>query len=251
MLVELGSVKVEAQVDSGADRNVMREDVFKKLSADYKKNFGQSDSVLAGAGGPIKLLGNVCVPTRIAGAVYNLVYAVLPAKDMPSPLLIGDPILNYASVKLQSDGPKVTPLIGQSYIQLKTEEQQDVSTEITAHLVEPYRSAAAEMIKNYSPKDLPADEAAEVKLHIKLKETRPIYCHPRRLSPEAEDAVNPQIEEWTERGIVRKSESEYAAPIVVVKKKDGLIRTCIDYTEFNKVVEKQRFPVPVIEESVT
>lgn len=174
----------------------MLEDVFGKLSDSCKSSFGKCDTVLAGVGGLFKVLGNVCVRTNIEGAVYNLVYVVVPTKGMLSPLLIDDPILNFASVNLHRDGPRIVPFIGQDYIQLLQVEEREISQEMTAHLAEPYRSAAAALIKNYYPQNLPKEADTEVKLHVRVKDSRPIYSRPRRLSPEAEDAVNEQIEDW-------------------------------------------------------
>ncbi|GFV33386.1 retrovirus-related Pol polyprotein from transposon 17.6 [Trichonephila clavipes] len=59
--------------------------------------------------------------------------------------------------------------------------------------------------------------------------------------------VNKQIDEWLEQGIVRPSSSEYASPIVLVKKKDGTTRLCVDYRRLNRKLVKDRFPLPLIE----
>ncbi|KAJ8006688.1 hypothetical protein DPEC_G00109820 [Dallia pectoralis] len=52
-------------------------------------------------------------------------------------------------------------------------------------------------------------------------------------------------------GVVRESASSWAAPIVLVKKKDGSWRFCVDYRKLNAVTHKYVFPLPRIEESLT
>ncbi|KAJ7998214.1 hypothetical protein DPEC_G00220270 [Dallia pectoralis] len=52
-------------------------------------------------------------------------------------------------------------------------------------------------------------------------------------------------------GVVRESVSPWAAPIVLVKKKDGSWRFCVDYRKLNAVTHKDAFPLPRIEESLT
>ncbi|GBM75673.1 Retrovirus-related Pol polyprotein from transposon 412, partial [Araneus ventricosus] len=61
-----------------------------------------------------------------------------------------------------------------------------------------------------------------------------------------EREVNKQIEEWLNEDIIRPSSSEYAIPIVLVKKKDGSSRMCVDYRKLKLV--KDKFPLPLIED---
>ena len=49
-------------------------------------------------------------------------------------------------------------------------------------------------------------------------------------------------------GVISKSRLPYAAPVVLVRKKDGSFRLCIDYRGLNKVTIKNKFPIPFIDE---
>ncbi|GFW26732.1 retrovirus-related Pol polyprotein from transposon 17.6 [Trichonephila clavipes] len=83
---------------------------------------------------------------------------------------------------------------------------------------------------------------------IILKDEEPVCQHPRRLAFTERQEVNKQIEEWLNEGIIRPSSAEYASPIVMVKKKDGSSRMCIDYTKLNQKLVKDKFPLPIIED---
>ena len=57
-----------------------------------------------------------------------------------------------------------------------------------------------------------------------------------------------QIEEYLAAGHVRPSTSPFGAPVLLVKKKDGSMRMCIDYRGLNKITEKNNFPLPRIDD---
>ncbi|GFW19564.1 retrovirus-related Pol polyprotein from transposon 17.6 [Trichonephila clavipes] len=85
-------------------------------------------------------------------------------------------------------------------------------------------------------------------MRIILKDEEPVCQHPRRLAFTERQEVNKQIEEWLNEGIIRPSSAEYACPIVMVKKKDGSSRMCIDYRKLNQKLVKDKFPLPIIED---
>lgn len=59
-----------------------------------------------------------------------------------------------------------------------------------------------------------------------------------------------QIEEWIKEGIVELYSSEYTSPIVIVRKKDGSPRVCIDYRSFNRIIERDRHPLLLVEDQI-
>ena len=59
--------------------------------------------------------------------------------------------------------------------------------------------------------------------------------------------------QWTDlfqKGKVKVSSSPYAAPIVMVRKHDGLLRMCIDYRALNECTIKDSFPLPRIDDLI-
>lgn len=58
------------------------------------------------------------------------------------------------------------------------------------------------------------------------------------------------LDDLLKRKIIRKSNSEYAFPIVLTRKKNGTIRMCVDYRTLNKVMARDNYPLPLIEDQL-
>jgi hypothetical protein len=60
--------------------------------------------------------------------------------------------------------------------------------------------------------------------------------------------VKKQLQELLEQGVIRPSTSPCGSPIIIVPKKDGTWRMCIDYRALNKITLKNRYPLPRIDD---
>ena len=78
--------------------------------------------------------------------------------------------------------------------------------------------------------------------HLPIKQ-RP-YKNPLALQTQLDE----QLEEMLEAGIISTSASPWASPVVVVPKKDGTLRVCIDFRKFNQILVKDSFPLPRVED---
>ena len=62
------------------------------------------------------------------------------------------------------------------------------------------------------------------------------------------DEIEKTIKELLELGYIQPSSNPFASSVVLVKKKDGILRMCIDYRALNKKTIKNRYPIPRIDE---
>lgn len=85
---------------------------------------------------------------------------------------------------------------------------------------------------------------------IPLTDEVPVKQRYRRIPPSEYEAVKAHINQLLEAQVIRESSSPYASPIVLVKKKDGSLRMCVDYRQLNSKTRKDSFPLPRIEESL-
>lgn len=73
---------------------------------------------------------------------------------------------------------------------------------------------------------------------IPLLDDAPIWQQYRRVPPSDYEAVRAHINQLLETQVIRESCSPYASPIVLVKKKDGSLRMCVDYRQLNSKMRK-------------
>ncbi len=73
---------------------------------------------------------------------------------------------------------------------------------------------------------------------------------PFRLSAAERKEISKQVGEFIDLGLMQPSKSEFGAPILLVKKKDGSFRMCIDYRRLNAITKKDSFPLPLIDDLV-
>ncbi|KAL7882597.1 hypothetical protein SRHO_G00002550 [Serrasalmus rhombeus] len=79
----------------------------------------------------------------------------------------------------------------------------------------------------------------------------PIRERFRPLPPKMYQEMRTLLADMLNSGVISESSSPWAAPVVMVRKKDGNWRFCVDYRKLNSVTLKDAFPMPRIEETLT
>ncbi|XP_049897830.1 uncharacterized protein LOC126388653 [Epinephelus moara] len=90
-----------------------------------------------------------------------------------------------------------------------------------------------------------------VQHQIHTGDAAPVRERYRPLPPLMYKEMKTLLAGMLEKGVIRESCSPWAAPIVLVRKKDGSWRFCVDYRKLNAVTHKDAFPLPRIEETLT
>lgn len=89
-----------------------------------------------------------------------------------------------------------------------------------------------------------------VEHRIETTDERPFKIPHRRVPPHQWDEVREYIKKSLVRGVIRESSSPYASPVVLVRKKDGKLRLCVDYRRLNAKTHKTAYPLPRIDEAL-
>ena len=102
----------------------------------------------------------------------------------------------------------------------------------------------------FSRGDLDIGCTSAVKHQIHLTDDSPFRVRSRNIAPADYLDVRRHLRELLDRDIIRPSESQFASPIVVVRKKNGDVRLCIDYRKLNSRTIRDQYSIPRIEETL-
>ncbi|GKD21463.1 putative reverse transcriptase domain-containing protein, partial [Tanacetum coccineum] len=94
---------------------------------------------------------------------------------------------------------------------------------------------------------LPLTRQVEFQINL-IPGAKPVARAPYQLALSEMKELSDQLQELSDKGFIRLSSSPWGAPVLFVKKKDGLFRMCIDYQELNKLTVKNRYPLPRIDD---
>lgn len=89
-----------------------------------------------------------------------------------------------------------------------------------------------------------------VQMEIVLNDSQPVVYRPYRLSYPEKELVRSMVQEMIDADIVCESNSAYASPILLVKKKTGEKRLCVDYRALNNKTRKEHYPLPLIDDQL-
>lgn len=101
----------------------------------------------------------------------------------------------------------------------------------------------------FAQHDLDFGRTDKIKHHIKLSDETPFKHKARPIHPQDIEAVRKHLQELLDAEVIRESESPFSSPIVVVRKKNGDVRLCIDYRKLNLQTVKDSYALPNLEES--
>jgi transposase InsO family protein len=84
--------------------------------------------------------------------------------------------------------------------------------------------------------------------YIPLTSEVPVVERLRRTSLKQDAIIEKMMREMLAEGVIEKSASEYASPVVLARKKDGSPRFCVDYRKLNAVTRRDPYPLPRMDE---
>ena len=87
-----------------------------------------------------------------------------------------------------------------------------------------------------------------VTMKIETGDTAPIKLKPYKTPLTNREVIGQAVDEMLKNGIIQRSQSPYAFPVVIVEKKDQTKRFCVDFRKLNEVTKKMSWPLPLIDD---
>jgi len=118
---------------------------------------------------------------------------------------------------------------------------QGIADAFLQSLLESYQDVFQE------PKGLPPLRDHDHRIPLKAG-SEAVNLRPYKYSGLQKDSLERMVKEMLDTGIIRTSNSSFASPMILVKKKDSTWRLYVDYRALNKLTIKDKYPIPMIEE---
>ena len=113
--------------------------------------------------------------------------------------------------------------------------------EVIISVLEQYRSVFSQ------PRGMPPQRLFDHRIHL-LPGTQPINVRPYRYPYFQKAEIEKQVRDMLEQGIIQRSQSPFSSPVLLIRKKDGTFRFCIDYRALNAATVPDHFPIPTADE---
>ena len=88
------------------------------------------------------------------------------------------------------------------------------------------------------------DPVPHVEHYINTGSHSPISCTPYRISPVMREKLKIELDEMLKNKIIVEAESPWAFPVVLIPKKSGKVRVCVDYRKLNAITLTDKYPLP-------
>ena len=189
---------------------------------------------------------------------------VLKAKTCVAKMAAANVVLHMLVPKIvkgSKDKAQAEPVVdeeGEVKLTPLSPEQQKLNSKLDLTGIEKWsqedKKAVDELFKDYGrifaleKNDL--QYTTRVKHKIRLNDYTPFKERYRRVPPHLYKEVRKHLKEMVEIGAIRKSSSPWASAVVLVRKKDGSLRFCIDLRHLNNRTVKDAYSLPRIEETL-
>lgn len=248
--VTFGLKTFQAIFDSGAECSLIRESTAAQLpgkrleTASYLKGIGQF---------PVLSLATLITIGVIDDINVELQFQIVADYEMTTDILVGMNLINNTNLTMiiSSDGTRLTRQLNINHVQCMNPIFEKLDCDLTNEEDIAKLHSLLNKYQHLFIRGYPTTRVKTGELEIRLKNPdRYVERRPYRLSPVEREKVRAIVKELMEHGIVRESKSPYSSPIILVKKKNGDDRMCVDFRELNSNTLRDHYPLPLISDQI-
>ncbi|KAJ8732472.1 hypothetical protein PYW07_015071 [Mythimna separata] len=248
--IKIGLQSIQAVFDSGAECSIMKETIAEALpgqrtqTVNYLRGIGRFP-VLS-----LTMLSTVCIIDDIR---VELQFHILPDYEMSTDILVGMNLINNTNLSMIITSAGTKLIRQQAINQLNSKnpifEKLDCDLTNADEIAQLY--SLLNKYEHLFIRGFPTTRVNTGKLEIRLKNPdKYVERRPYRLSPIEREKVREIIKELLDHKIIRESKSPFSSPIILVKKKNGDDRLCVDFRELNSNTLRDHYPLPLIADQI-
>ncbi|XP_053384619.1 uncharacterized protein K02A2.6-like [Mercenaria mercenaria] len=220
--VEIEGIECSLLIDSGSSVNCLDRATYEKIrSGDTKISSAQSKIYPYAQSKPIKTIGVAEFNVKIGGKVVKLKFHIIDRV--------------------------CTPLLGfKSAVELGL-----LEFNVSSVIVE--ENSVKEIISEYEDRFQGLGKLKDFQLKLNInKDIKPVAQPARRIPFKMREQVKQQIKQLLDQDVIEKVEgaTPWTSPLLCVPKQNGQIRLCVDMRVANTAIQRERFPLPNIEETL-
>lgn len=155
-----------------------------------------------------------------------------------------EPVVMNSTNEVVSNGVDVTNSVSPETVDVIEEMMSRVDTTTP----DPFKQQLRQLLDKYSAvfsrDELDLGWTNLVEHNIDVGDSKPFRQPLRRYAPIQQRAIDKHLGDMLQQGVIEPASSEWASNIVLVKKKDGTYRCCVDYRQLNELTKKDAYPVP-------
>jgi len=246
--------------DLGATHSFVSNECVRRLGLTMRE-LGCELLVATPASGEVSIT-SMCVgcPMEVAGRRFRLNLICLPMEGLD--VILGMDLLSSNHVVIDCGQRKIVfpETVGLELIS-SNQAVREIEAEATCYMIvaQEEKMSTVEKISRIPVVDeyavvfpdeipeLPPSRDVDFSIDL-ISGAGPVSMAPYRMAPAELAELKKQIEDLLEKKFIRSSASPWGAPVLLVKKKDGSSRLCVDYRQLNKLTIKNKYPLPRIDD---
>ncbi len=270
--VILNHTYFNAVIDTGSTFSLLQQQIWQRLRRNDEQLIQSTQTFMLANGQNQRTQGKVIWECEIYGVKLAVTFYVMDDEDLAVPVILGLDFLKEAKVTIDfhssrvylpdsktshpicfnepHDNGAIQFYAAQGSVELISDEEdlKLIDQAVKMSHASPKVKAQLKSLMGEWPSVCTHKLGRTncIKHEIKTVDEFPLRKRPYRVSRSKNDFIEEQIKELLQQKIIRPSTSPWASPVVVVDKKDGGSRLCIDYRGLNSKTHLDAYPMPQI-----